>query len=98
MGDTVRASYLHNLVSNKTTVVAEIAHKLSKNENTFTIGSSYALDSFTTVKGRANNYGKVAALVQHEWRPKSTLTLSAEIDSKALDKQTKFGLAVALKP
>ena len=94
----MKASYLHNLISNKTTVVAEIAHKLSSKDNTFTIGSSYALDTFTTVKGRVNNYGTVAALVQHEWRPKSTFILSAEIDSKALDKQTKFGLALALKP
>ena len=91
----MKASYLHNLVSNKTTVVAEIAHKLSKNENTFTIGSSYAVDTFTTVKGRVNNYGKVAALVQHEWRPKSVITISGEVDT---DKKAKVGVSVAMKP
>ena len=79
-------------------VVAVITHKLSSKDNTFTIGCSYALDIFTIVKGRVNNYGTLAALVQHEWRPKLTFILSAEIDSKALDKQTKFGLALALKP
>ena len=95
--DTVKALYVHNLSSNKL-VAAEIAHKLSKNENTFTIGSSYALDGLTIVKTRVNNYGMVAGLIQHEWRPRSTVSLSAEVDSKALDKQAKVGLALALSP
>lgn len=98
-GDTLKASYLHNTSPDKkTTVVAEIAHKFSKNENTFTLGSSHVLDPITTMKTRLNNHGKVGALVQHEWRPKSTITVSAEVDTKALDKQAKVGLALALKP
>eukprot|EP00250_Pteridium_aquilinum_P033362 c5504_g1_i1 orf=211-1038(+) len=95
-GDTMKASYVHK-TTKCTTVAAEIAHKFSKNENTFTIGSSHAWDPITTVKTRLNNFGKVAALVQHEWRPKSTVTVSAEVDAKALDKQAKLGLALALK-
>lgn len=98
-GDTLKASYVHNTTLDKrTTVAAEIAHKFSKNENTYTVGSSHAWDPITTVKTRLNNYGKLAALVQHEWRPKSTVTVSAEIDAKALDKQAKLGLALALNP
>ncbi|KAH7435189.1 hypothetical protein KP509_06G054100 [Ceratopteris richardii] len=95
-GDTLKASYVHNTTRDKrTTVAAELVHKLSKNENTFTIGSSYAWDPMTTVKTRVDNHGTVATIVQHEWRPKSTVTVSA---TKPMDKPAKYGLALALKP
>ncbi|CAM6046127.1 unnamed protein product [Sphagnum compactum] len=98
-GDTLKASYLHTVSpTSRTTVAAEIAHKISKNENTFTVGGLYDLDILTTVKARLNNHGKVAALLQHEWRPKSLVTISGEVDTKALDKSAKLGLAIALKP
>ncbi|XP_057842380.1 mitochondrial outer membrane protein porin of 36 kDa isoform X1 [Cryptomeria japonica] len=98
-GDTVKASYIHlvNPVT-KTTVAAEITHKISKNENTFTVGSSHFVDHLTTMKTRVNNQGKLGALLQHEWRPKSLITISGEVDTKALDKNAKIGLALALKP
>lgn len=98
-GETLKASYLHNVNSDtKTTVAAEILHKLSTSDTTFTVGSSYALDPLTTVKTRLNNHGKLGALLQHEFRPKSTVTFSTEVDTKALDRQAKVGLALALKP
>lgn len=98
-GDTLKASYLHSIsLVTKTSVAAEISHKFSTNENTFTVGSAYALDPLTTVKTRLNNQGKFAALLQHEWRPKSTVTISTELDTKVLDRQAKVGLALALKP
>jgi voltage-dependent anion channel protein 2 len=98
-GDTLKASYLHTVSPvSRTTVAAEIAHKISKNENTFTVGGLYELDVLTTVKARLNNHGKLAALLQHEWRPKSLVTISGEVDTKALDKSAKMGLAVSLKP
>ncbi|KAH9305057.1 hypothetical protein KI387_009461 [Taxus chinensis] len=98
-GDTVKASYTHmvNPVT-KTSVAAEITHKISKNENTFTVGSSHPVDHLTTLKTRVNNHGKLGALLQHEWRPKSLVTISGEVDTKALDKSAKIGLALALKP
>ena len=57
----------------------------------FTIGTQYALDPLTTDKGRLNNYGRAAALLQHEWRPKSFVTLSREVDTKSLHKVRKWG-------
>jgi voltage-dependent anion channel protein 2 len=98
-GDVVKASYIHlvNPVS-WTKVAAGIAHRFSKNENTFTVGGLYRLDPLTTIKGRLNNHGKLATLLQHEWRPKSLVTISGEVDTKALDKSAKIGLALALKP
>ncbi|XP_068669829.1 mitochondrial outer membrane protein porin of 36 kDa-like [Aristolochia californica] len=80
-----------------TAVGAEMTHNFSSNDNTFTIGVQHTLDPFTVVKGRVNNYGKVSTLIQHEWRPKSTLTLSGEVDTRAIEKPTKLGLALALK-
>ncbi|KAL3640156.1 Voltage-dependent anion-selective channel protein 1 [Castilleja foliolosa] len=98
-GDTLSASYYHivNPLTN-TAVGAEVTHNFSSNENTITVGTQHTLDPLTTVKARVNNFGKASALIQHEWRPKSLITLSSEVDTKSIDKSAKFGLALALKP
>ncbi|KAM7268982.1 hypothetical protein ACFE04_024479 [Oxalis oulophora] len=98
-GDSLNASYYH-IVSplTSTAVGAEITHSFSSNVNTLTIGTQHALDPLTTVKGRVNNDGKASALIQHQFRPKSFVTLSGEVDTKAIEKSAKVGLALALKP
>lgn len=98
-GDTLRASYYH-IVSplSNTAVGAELSHSFSSNDNLLTIGTQHSLDPLTTVKARLNNYGKASALIQHEWRPKSLLTISGEVDTRAIEKSAKIGLALALKP
>lgn len=78
--------------------MGEITRKFSTNENTFTVGGSYAIDLLTVVKAKLNNHGKLGALLQHEVIPKSLVTISGEIDTKALDKNPRFGVAIALKP
>ncbi|XP_009599229.1 mitochondrial outer membrane protein porin of 36 kDa-like [Nicotiana tomentosiformis] len=96
--DTLTASYYHtvNPLTN-TAVGAELTHSFSSNENTMTIGTHHSLDPLTTVKARVNSYGKASALIQHEWRPKSLFTISGEVDTRAIEKSAKVGLAVALK-
>lgn len=96
-GNTLVASYYH-AVSPLSAVGAEVAHSFSTNENTITVGSQHSCNPLTTLKARVNNSGKASALVQHEWRPKSLFTVSAEVDTKAIDKSPKVGLALALKP
>jgi len=98
-GETLKASYVHfvNPV-NGSTVAAEMSHRFSSNENSFTIGSSHAVDPQTLVKTRFSDNGKVAMLCQREWRPKSLITVSAEYDSKANKAGPRLGLALALKP
>ncbi|XWS69759.1 hypothetical protein CRYUN_Cryun04dG0206600 [Craigia yunnanensis] len=98
-GDTLNASYYH-IVSplTNTAVGAELTHSFSSNENTLTIGTQHALDPLTTVKARVNNYGRASALIQHEWRPKSLFTISGEVDTRAIEKSAKVGLALTLKP
>lgn len=98
-GDSIRASYVHHLDQlKKSAAVGEITRKFSTNENTFTVGGSYAVDHLTVVKAKLNNHGKLGAVLQHELIPKSILTLSSEFDTKALDQTPRFGLALALKP
>ncbi|CAL0312880.1 unnamed protein product [Lupinus luteus] len=98
-GDSIKASYVHNLdLLRKSAAVAEFTKKFSTNENIFTVGGSFAVDHLTQVKARLNNNGKLGALIQHEIIPKSLLTISSEVDTKALDKNPRFGLAIALKP
>jgi voltage-dependent anion channel protein 2 len=82
----------------KSAAVGEITRRFSTNENTFTVGGSYAVDQLTVVKAKLNNQGRLGALLQHEVIPKSVLTISGELDTKALDKNPRFGLAIALKP
>ena len=99
MGDTLRASYIFHLDEmQKNAVVGEVTRRFSTNENTFTVGGQYVIDPQTTVKSKLENSGKLAALLQHELKPKSILTVSGEFDTKALDRAPKFGLALALKP
>ncbi|XP_065874970.1 mitochondrial outer membrane protein porin 2 [Euphorbia lathyris] len=98
-GDSIKAAYVHHLdQTKKSAAVAEISRKFSTNENTFTVGGSYAVDYMTVVKAKLNNHGKLGALLQHEVIPKSLVTVSGEFDTKALDKHPKFGFAFALKP
>lgn len=98
-GDTVTASYYHAVSPLTNTIVgAEYTHSFSSNENTLTIGTQHALDPLTNLKARVNNFGRASALIQHEWRPKSLFTLSGEVDTRAIEKSAKIGLALALKP
>ncbi|KAK9698375.1 hypothetical protein RND81_08G100000 [Saponaria officinalis] len=98
-GDSLKASYVHIVnPANGLAVGAEVSHSFSTNDNTVTVGGQHAIDPLTTLKARANNFGKVSAVVQHEWRPKSLITISAEVDSKSIEKSAKVGLALALKP
>ncbi|KAK8526011.1 hypothetical protein V6N13_017082 [Hibiscus sabdariffa] len=98
-GDTLNASYYHIVRPlTNTAVGAELTHSFSINENSLTIGTQHALDPLTTVKARLNNYGRASALIQHEFRPKSLFTISGEVDTRAIEKSAKVGLALALKP
>ncbi|KAL3631121.1 hypothetical protein CASFOL_024105 [Castilleja foliolosa] len=98
-GESITASYFHTISPLTNTVVgAELTHSFSTNENTLTIGAQHLLDPLTSVKARVNNFGKASALIQHEWYPKSVITISGEVDTRAIEKSAKIGLAVALKP
>ncbi|KAH0853814.1 hypothetical protein HID58_092854 [Brassica napus] len=60
------------------------------------LGAQHALDPLTTVKACVNIAG--IALIQHGWNPKSFITISGEIDSRAIEKSSKVGFSLALKP
>lgn len=98
-GDKLNASYYHivNPLSN-TVVGAEVTHSFTTQKNAITVGAQHALDPLTTLKARVNNDGVANALIQHQWRPKSFITVSGEVDSRAIEKSGKVGFALALKP
>ncbi|XP_020223678.1 mitochondrial outer membrane protein porin of 36 kDa [Cajanus cajan] len=98
-GDTLNASYYH-IVSplTNTAVGAELSHSFSSNENLLTIGTQHALDPLTLLKARVNSYGRASALIQHDWTPRARFSLVGEVDTGAIGKSAKVGLAVALKP
>ncbi|CAK9226889.1 unnamed protein product [Sphagnum troendelagicum] len=96
-GDVLKASYSHTMnPMTKTTIAAEIGHTFSRNENTMIVGGLYEFDMSTIIKARLNNFGQIGALVQYEWRPKSTITFTGEVDTKALENSAKIGLALAM--
>ncbi|XP_068648167.1 mitochondrial outer membrane protein porin 6-like [Aristolochia californica] len=98
-GETLKASYIH--IVNPflgTAVAAEMTHKLTTYESSFSIGSSHSLDPFTLLKTRFTHNGRAAMLYQRQWRPNSLITFSAEYDTKVVEATPKFGLALALKP
>ncbi|KAH9604637.1 hypothetical protein KSS87_010349 [Heliosperma pusillum] len=96
-GDALKASYYHLVnPASKTAVGAEVSHSFSTNANIVTIGAQHAMDPLTTVKARINSFGKLNALVQREFRPRSVFTLSAQLDTKSVEKSPKVGLALAL--
>ncbi|PKA46816.1 Mitochondrial outer membrane protein porin 1 [Apostasia shenzhenica] len=98
-GDQLSASYYHLVnPSSSTAVGAELIHRFSTAENTLTFGTQHALDPLTMVKARVDNYGKASALIQHEWRPKSFVIFSTEVDTKAIEKSSKVGLSLVLRP
>ncbi|KAF8389354.1 hypothetical protein HHK36_026048 [Tetracentron sinense] len=98
-GDTLKASYIQAVIPiSGTTVAAEMTHRFSTYQNSFTIGSSHAIDPFTVVKTRFCDNGKVAMVYQRGWRPKSLVTFSVEYDPKGINVASRFGLALALKP
>ncbi|XP_031478581.1 mitochondrial outer membrane protein porin 2-like [Nymphaea colorata] len=98
-GDVLKVAYVQSIDQLKrTSTVAEISRKFSTNQNTFTVGASHAIDPLTLVKARLNNHGKLGALLQHQLKSASVLTLSGEFDTKSLEKKPKFGLALALNP
>uniref|UniRef100_A0A7N0UC25 Uncharacterized protein n=1 Tax=Kalanchoe fedtschenkoi TaxID=63787 RepID=A0A7N0UC25_KALFE len=86
--DLLNDSYYHTVspLSN-TTVGAEFTHRFSTNENTFTIGTQHALDLLTTRRPESTIREKL-----------SFFTVSGEVDTKAIEKSAKVGLALALKP
>ncbi|GJU31681.1 mitochondrial outer membrane protein porin of 36 kDa [Tanacetum coccineum] len=97
--DTLIASYYHTVSPlTNTAVGAELTHGFSSNENSLTIGTQHALEPPESVKLELYNFGIASALLQHEWRPKSLFTISAEVDTRAIEKSAKVGLALALKP
>lgn len=98
-GQTLKATYIHDVKSSSGTMVAaELTHRFSTLENSFTLGSAHSIDPHTVVKTRFSDSGKAALIWQREWRPKSLITFSGEYDSKASSAAPKFGLALALKP
>lgn len=52
------------------------------------LGAQHALDPLTTVKACVNIAG--IALIQHGWHPKSFITISREINSRAIEKSSKI--------
>ncbi|KAL8240605.1 hypothetical protein R6Q59_013960 [Mikania micrantha] len=98
-GDTIRAFYRYRFDALKKTAAAvEITRRLSANETEFVVGGCYVFDNQTSVKAKLDSCGKLGAVLQLKIITKLLVSLSSELDMKALHKTPKFGFAFALKP
>ncbi|XP_058753989.1 mitochondrial outer membrane protein porin 2-like [Vicia villosa] len=86
------------LLDEKVVAVVDITRKFSANQNTITVGGSFAIDPLTQAKIRFNNYGKLGGQLQHEIFPKSVLNIFCKVGTKSLYKNPKFGFSIDLKP
>lgn len=91
------ASYVHYLDPEKrNAAVVQFTQELSTKRNTLTVGGSCAVDRHTVVKARLDDRGKFRTLLEYNFRPKSCFTISAEFNTKAVDRSPKIGLELAL--
>lgn len=97
-GDLIKASYVHYVEQVRTTTVVEFTNRFSEEGSTLTVGGSCQVDDLTLIKLKLNNQGNFGAVLQHEFKPKSMLTMAADFDYNSLDTNPKFGLSLALKP
>ncbi|KAL9238542.1 hypothetical protein vseg_012946 [Gypsophila vaccaria] len=98
-GDLLTASYVNYLdQARTTTAVVEFTNRFSEEGNTLTVGGSYDYDDSTLIKLKLNNQGNFGALLKHEIRPKTIVTMAAEFDYNSFDTSPKLGLSLALSP
>ncbi|KAL3505056.1 hypothetical protein ACH5RR_034897 [Cinchona calisaya] len=96
-GDAVKAyCFYYPDKEKRGVIVGEIAREFSRNHNTLIVGGSYAVDPHTMVKAKLDNRGNLGSVLQHEFAPKSFLTLSGHFYTLAVEKRPRFGLAVSL--
>uniref|UniRef100_A0A0D3EAS9 Uncharacterized protein n=2 Tax=Brassica oleracea var. oleracea TaxID=109376 RepID=A0A0D3EAS9_BRAOL len=96
--DDLIAALTLNDKGENTVVGAEVNHNLKSQVISITVGAQHSLDPLTTVKARVKNAGIANPLIQHEWRPKSFITIFGEVDSRGIEKSAKVGFTIALKP
>jgi len=105
-GDVVRCSWFHQVSRDQNLGVEFICDdfdKLSKpsdpRRRVVAVASEFQVDPVTLIKARANNYGEVAAVVEHRLsNPNILLTAAAQFKATGSSKfaPEKFGVTVAL--
>ena len=82
--------------SDKNKITAELTHWFPYSQNMIALRSAHVIDRYNTVKTKFSSNGEVSMLCQHEWRPKSFITVSAEYNVMRTEVSPKWGLAMAL--
>uniref|UniRef100_A0A453R1X4 Uncharacterized protein n=1 Tax=Aegilops tauschii subsp. strangulata TaxID=200361 RepID=A0A453R1X4_AEGTS len=93
--DVLTATY-HQKLDETTSIAAKVQRVLSSNDSTLTAGFSHSLDPNTTVKAKLSSDGAVSVLLRYGPKPRCYVAFSADSNSQGPQKDTKFGLCVAL--
>jgi len=98
--DSITASYFHSLAGNrygKTEVGAQLKYDLraADKNSTLTIGTAHDIDAVTSVKGKIDSTGSIAAVVEYRLNnPAVKLAFSSQWDGKKkVVNPDKFGVA-----
>lgn len=90
--------YDDNPKTRRTVVGAEVSHSFSRNENIFTVGvdDQWVAPDFplVTLKAKVNSLGKANAMIDLH----KHITVSGEVDTRAVVMSAKFGLTLHCKP
>lgn len=96
--DTVKASCYYTVnPSTNTAIAAELKHSFSTSDTSLAIGAQHAFVPLTTLKGKINTHGKVAALIQQGLGDKFFVTLGGEVDFMDQGRIPNIGLSMALR-
>jgi len=103
LGQVTRASWVHKVCPTKTLgfeVIFDDNEKLAKGRKlVLSFGSEYQLDPDTSVKGRWNNFGELATVVEHRLHnPHALVGAAASFKVKGLGQLQldKFGLSLSV--
>ena len=97
MGKTLKCNY-YQKINGDTQVGSEITYNIKeKATKGMAVGIQQKLDSDSTAKAVLNSKGMLNLMYKQQVQPRTTFVLTGVVDTKALEKSAKLGLALDFK-
>lgn len=90
-------AYVTHVVNSDTTIGGHVNHRLDKQLTSTTIGGSRRIDQQTIVRGRIDNTGVLAAVLEHQPNPFLSFGMYADVDTTNLQtRKPNIGVTVSI--
>jgi len=97
MGKVVKCNY-HHKVNGDTQVGTEIVYNIKESSTKgMAVGVQHKIDSDSTAKAVLNSKGMLNLMYKQQIQPRTCFILTGAVDTKALEKSAKLGLALDFK-